>query len=395
MPKKGFTLVELLIVVAIIGVLSVVGLTAYSGVQQKARDTKRRADIDAIAKVMESKYDVKTAAYPTDFSSLNASFANSQLPIPPRDNDYIIGTDNKSFVTCTKLENASNDLSYLQQCLDDLAVGVANQNCYCRKSSSGSTQNSVALAAAGSSATPGVSTVILDKTGVSSDTFSRTDTCSTITAWKTNSVTAITGCGITTSALTSLGLSTDGSADIFVDCPVRGNWDPINTLNYCNQSNSNSYIRGITIYSAYQGGSSLTDATVGIYGRGTADYPFSTPVNIRLRFIPPSCYNVPQLNNSGSIVCDANSYDSSTSTYDITGIPDTVYINCPSSGEQRYTLLYSCPGSTTYHQEICQTDDFNIYDSAGTSLGNATLGNRTSCNSNLTHKSVNVKLKSN
>lgn len=395
MPKKsGFTLVELLIVVAIIGVLSVVGLTAYSGVQQKARDTKRRADIDAIAKVMESKYNVKHASYPV-LTQLAVNFVNSQLPTPPRNDDYIIATDNKSYVACARLDNAPSVLSYLQQCLVDLAVGAVNQNCYCRKSTSGTTQNYVALHAAGSSATPGVSAMILNSTGVSSDTFSATPTCSTITAWKTNSVTAITGCGVTTSALTSLGLSTDGSATIFVDCPARGNWDPINTLNYCNQSNSNSYIRGITIYSANQGGSSLTDATVGIYGRGTADYPFSTPVNIRLRYIPPSCYNVPQLNNSGSIVCDANSYDSSTSTYNITGIPDTVYINCPSSGAQIYTLLYSCPGSTTYHQESCTTADFNIYDSAGTSLGNATLGNRTSCNSNLTHKSVNVKLKSN
>lgn len=50
---QGFTLVELLVVITIIAILSVVGLTIFSGVQRNARDTKRRADIDAIAKALE------------------------------------------------------------------------------------------------------------------------------------------------------------------------------------------------------------------------------------------------------------------------------------------------------------------------------------------------------
>ena len=49
----GFTLVELLIVISIIAVLSVIGVTVFSGVQKSARDAKRRGDIDAIAKALE------------------------------------------------------------------------------------------------------------------------------------------------------------------------------------------------------------------------------------------------------------------------------------------------------------------------------------------------------
>lgn len=51
--KKGFTLVELLVVISIIAILSVIGVVIFTGVQKSARDVKRRGDIDAIAKAME------------------------------------------------------------------------------------------------------------------------------------------------------------------------------------------------------------------------------------------------------------------------------------------------------------------------------------------------------
>ena len=52
--SQGFTIVELLVVVAIIAVLSVIGITIFTGVQKGARDSTRRADVNAIAKAMEA-----------------------------------------------------------------------------------------------------------------------------------------------------------------------------------------------------------------------------------------------------------------------------------------------------------------------------------------------------
>ena len=49
----GFTLIELLITVIILAVLVVIGITVFSGTQQKARDARRRSDVIAISKALE------------------------------------------------------------------------------------------------------------------------------------------------------------------------------------------------------------------------------------------------------------------------------------------------------------------------------------------------------
>ncbi len=49
----GFTLVELLVVITIMAILSVVGITMYSGVQSRAKDTQRLDDARKLVIAME------------------------------------------------------------------------------------------------------------------------------------------------------------------------------------------------------------------------------------------------------------------------------------------------------------------------------------------------------
>lgn len=66
MPKparKGFTLVELLVVISIIAILSVIGITVFSSAQKSARDAKRRADLQALRLALE-QYKTANGIYP-------------------------------------------------------------------------------------------------------------------------------------------------------------------------------------------------------------------------------------------------------------------------------------------------------------------------------------------
>lgn len=74
-PQRGFTLVELMIVVAIIAILAAVGLAVFSGIQKKGRDAARRGDVQSIAKALE------TNKKDTGYQPLaNGQFAGGVIP---------------------------------------------------------------------------------------------------------------------------------------------------------------------------------------------------------------------------------------------------------------------------------------------------------------------------
>jgi general secretion pathway protein G len=54
--QRGFTIVELLIVIVVIAILAAITIVAYNGVQVRARDSQRRSDVTAIKKALELYY---------------------------------------------------------------------------------------------------------------------------------------------------------------------------------------------------------------------------------------------------------------------------------------------------------------------------------------------------
>jgi len=64
MNKKGFTLVELLIVMAIIAILAVGSFASYNGVRASARDSRRKTDLENIRGALE-QYNADAKQYPS------------------------------------------------------------------------------------------------------------------------------------------------------------------------------------------------------------------------------------------------------------------------------------------------------------------------------------------
>jgi prepilin-type N-terminal cleavage/methylation domain-containing protein len=58
MKKKsnGFTVIELLIVIVVIGILAAIVISTYSGIQVKQRNSKRQTDIQSIQTQLEAFY---------------------------------------------------------------------------------------------------------------------------------------------------------------------------------------------------------------------------------------------------------------------------------------------------------------------------------------------------
>lgn len=113
---QGFTLVELLVVITILAILAVVGTTVFTGVQKNARDTGRKADIDAISKAFETNYN---SGSPTPYGIPQASWFNAgAIPKDPQGTEYfwngaqsVPAAAAVGFVVCAKLENNNGNSS--------------------------------------------------------------------------------------------------------------------------------------------------------------------------------------------------------------------------------------------------------------------------------------------
>lgn len=75
--QKGFTLVELLVTISIIGVLASITVVSVGNVRQIARDSKRLADIKQLGTALEFYFN-QTNAYPSE-SDLTLGSGSAQV----------------------------------------------------------------------------------------------------------------------------------------------------------------------------------------------------------------------------------------------------------------------------------------------------------------------------
>ncbi|MFA4827098.1 MAG: type II secretion system protein [Candidatus Shapirobacteria bacterium] len=113
MTNKGFTLFELLVTMAIIGILAAVIGGSFGNAQKKGRDARRIEDMKNIQIAMEQYYSFNNSAYPSWSADLVLGAGGQKVlevwPIDPKNvAPYIYTWKNKSsasYCICALLEN--------------------------------------------------------------------------------------------------------------------------------------------------------------------------------------------------------------------------------------------------------------------------------------------------
>ena len=124
--KKGFTLVELMIVIAIIGLLSGIIITSLTGSKAKSRDARRISDVNQIQLALEQYFD-RCGQYPVQINdttadngcvglSINLGSFISVIPQDPNGGSYgyVVNSTDTDYVIHALLEasNAAQQNSY-------------------------------------------------------------------------------------------------------------------------------------------------------------------------------------------------------------------------------------------------------------------------------------------
>ena len=100
--QRGFTLVELIIVIAVISALTAIAVVAYTNVQKQARDNERSVDVAAIMDALERYYD-RNGEYPANdqMNTLNSpttmGFNATKALMPTLTDDDLNGPNDSQF----------------------------------------------------------------------------------------------------------------------------------------------------------------------------------------------------------------------------------------------------------------------------------------------------------
>ena len=114
--QKGFTLLEILVVISIIGILIVLGAAAFSVAQQKGRDARRRGDLKAMQNAFEQYYAASGDSEYDTCENMAAQFSTGSLPMDPKGGDYACLGTTTGYCACAQLDDTTGGNSTNPSC---------------------------------------------------------------------------------------------------------------------------------------------------------------------------------------------------------------------------------------------------------------------------------------
>jgi type II secretion system protein G len=83
--QQGFTLLELLIVIVIIGILALIIVPGLASGPKRARDAQRKSDMRAVKNALETYYNDNNVYPPGNYGGLGTYLVNAYIPSMPSD----------------------------------------------------------------------------------------------------------------------------------------------------------------------------------------------------------------------------------------------------------------------------------------------------------------------
>jgi type IV pilus assembly protein PilA len=103
--QKGFTIIELLVVIVIIGILVALALPNLFSAQARGRDTDRKNELKNTQQKLESYFN-DNDAYPAADALADADITTDEMTGPRQDAyTYTVAADNQSYTLSADLEN--------------------------------------------------------------------------------------------------------------------------------------------------------------------------------------------------------------------------------------------------------------------------------------------------
>jgi prepilin-type N-terminal cleavage/methylation domain-containing protein len=99
--EKGFTLVELLVVITVISLLVALGGASYMNSMRSGRDAVRRGDLNALQQAFEQYFGENNSQYNDDCEAMAAPYLRGDYPQDPIGNPAEYTNDPNYESTCT------------------------------------------------------------------------------------------------------------------------------------------------------------------------------------------------------------------------------------------------------------------------------------------------------